>query len=144
MPNIKSAKKRVSVTERRHEENRYVKSTMATMVKKFRLACEQDAAKASEMLPDIISYIDSAASKGVIHQNTASRKVARLNLLLNKANATKKVEAKEAPAKKEPKTKTAPKAKAEPKVAPKAKAEKKEKVEKEEKPAKKTTKKTTK
>lgn len=101
MPNIKSAKKRVSVTERRHEENRYVKSTMATMVKKFRLACEQEPQKAEEMLNDIVSYIDSAASKGVIHQNTASRKVARLNLLLNKAKAEAKEPAKEeAPAKK--------------------------------------------
>ena len=85
MPNIKSAKKRVSVSERRKEENRYVKSTIATMVKKFRLACAQDATKAESMLNDIISYIDSAQSKGVIHKNTASRKVARLHLLLNKA-----------------------------------------------------------
>lgn len=85
MPNIKSAKKRVSVSERRHEENRYVKSTMATMVKKFRLACQNDVTMAENMLTDVVSYIDSAASKGVIHQNTASRKISRLNLLLNKA-----------------------------------------------------------
>ncbi len=85
MPNIKSAKKRVSVSERRKEENRYVKSTIATMVKKFRLACAQDVSKAEAMLKDIVSYIDSAESKGVIHKNTASRKVARLHLLLDKS-----------------------------------------------------------
>ena len=92
MPNIKSAKKRVSVGERRREENRYVKSTMATMIKKFRQTAEIDPAKAEKMLGDIVSYIDSASTKGVIHQNTASRKISRLNLLLNKAKASKKVE----------------------------------------------------
>lgn len=87
MPNIKSAKKRVSVIERRKQENRYVKSTMATMIKNFRAAVKVDTAKAEAMLKDVISYIDSAQTKGVIHKNNASRKVARLNTLLHKAKA---------------------------------------------------------
>ncbi len=87
MPNIKSAKKRVLVISRRREENRYVKSTMATMIKKFRVAVSTDVVKAEAMLRDIISYIDSAKSKGVIHANNASRKISRLNLMLNKAKA---------------------------------------------------------
>lgn len=87
MPNIKSAKKRVLVISRRREENRYVKSTMATMIKKFRVAVSTDVVKAEAMLRDIISYIDSAKSKGVIHVNNASRKISRLNLMLNKAKA---------------------------------------------------------
>lgn len=85
MPNIKSAKKRVSVIERRKQENRYVKSTMATMIKNFRATVKVDTAKAEAMLKDVISYIDSAQTKGVIHKNNASRKVARLNTLLFKA-----------------------------------------------------------
>ncbi len=85
MPNIKSAKKRVSVIARKKKENRYVKSTMATMIKNFRALVAVDAEKAEKLLSDIVSYIDSAKSKGVIHKNNASRKVARLNLLLNKA-----------------------------------------------------------
>ncbi len=96
MPNIKSAKKRVLVSARKKEENRYVKSTMATMIKNFRVAVAQDTSKAEAMLVDITSYIDSAKSKGVIHANTASRKIARLNLLLNKAKVAE-------PAKEEPK-----------------------------------------
>jgi small subunit ribosomal protein S20 len=91
MPNIKSAKKRVLVSDRKKEENRYVKSTMATMIKNFRVVVGQDVKKAEAMLVDITSYIDSAKSKGVIHANTASRKIARLNLLLNKAKATSEV-----------------------------------------------------
>lgn len=87
MPNIKSAKKRVSVLNRRREENRFVKSTMATMIKNFRSACNSDVKKAEGMLNELCSYIDSASSKGVIHAKTASRKIARLNLLLNKAKA---------------------------------------------------------
>ncbi len=91
MPNIKSAKKRVLVSDRKKEENRYVKSTMATMIKNFRVVVGQDVKKAEAMLVDITSYIDSAKSKGVIHANTASRKIARLNLLLNKAKETSEV-----------------------------------------------------
>ncbi|NCB48663.1 MAG: 30S ribosomal protein S20 [Clostridia bacterium] len=85
MPNIKSAKKRVSVIARRREENRYIKSTMSTMIKNFKAVVANDANKAGSMLNDIVSYINSAKSKGIIHQNNASRKVARLNIMLNKA-----------------------------------------------------------
>ena len=85
MPNIKSAKKRVSVIARRKQENRYVKSTMATMIKNFREAVKVDVAKAEAMLKDIVSYIDSAETKGVIHKNNASRKISRLNTMLYKA-----------------------------------------------------------
>jgi small subunit ribosomal protein S20 len=89
MPNIKSAKKRVSVIARRKEENKYVKSTMSTMIKNFRTVVSSDAKKAESLLDDIVSYINSAKSKGIIHKNNASRKVARLNILLNKAKSGK-------------------------------------------------------
>lgn len=84
MPNIKSAKKRVSIEARRRTENKYVKSTMATMIKKFRNLVMEDPEKAEKKLREITSYIDSAQSKGVIHKNTASRKISRLNILLHK------------------------------------------------------------
>ena len=87
MPNIKSSKKRVSVIARRREENRYIKSTMATMIKNFKVVVANDANKAESMLSDIVSYINSAKSKGIIHQNNASRKIARINIMLNKAKS---------------------------------------------------------
>ena len=118
MPNIKSAKKKVSVIARRRQENRYVKSTMATMIKNFREAVKTDVAKAEGMLKDIVSYIYSAESKGVIHKNNASRKISRLNTLLFKAKNPEPTVVAEDPA-----------------------VEAKEEV-KEEKPAKKTTRKT--
>ena len=124
MPNIKSAKKRVLVINRRREENRYVKSTMATMIKKFRATVNTDVVKAEGMLRDIISYIDSAKSKGVIHANNASRKVSRLNLMLNKAKANMPKETPVADTKVEKKTRTTKKT-AKEEVKEEAKEEKK-------------------
>lgn len=126
VPNIKSAKKRVTVIARRHEENAYVKATLATMIKKFRATVNAGELETAEkMLPEVTSYIYSAQTKGVIHKNTAARKVGRLNSMLFKAKlapATKveapaeevKVEVKEevkaeAPAKKTTTRKTATK-----------------------------------
>jgi len=95
MPNIKSAKKKVSVIERRKQENRYVKSTISTLIKNFKNTAKVDVAEAEKMLNNISSYIDSAVSKGVIHKNNASRKISRLNLFLSKVKTeqpTEKVE----------------------------------------------------
>ncbi len=86
MPNIKSAKKRVTVIARRKEENRFVKSTLATYIKNFRLLVTAgELEQAEKLLPQVVSYIDNAQTKGVIHKNTAARKVARLNVMLYKA-----------------------------------------------------------
>ena len=86
MANIKSAKKRVLTNDRQRGENHYIKATIATYVKQFRaLVSEGKLDEAQTKLTATISYIDSAASKGVIHNNTASRKVARLTALLDKA-----------------------------------------------------------
>ena len=86
MANIKSAKKRILTNDRQRDENRYIKATMATYVKQFRaLVSAGNLDEAQAKLTATISYIDSACSKGVIHSNTASRKVARLTTLLDKA-----------------------------------------------------------
>ena len=85
------------------------------------------------MLNEIISYIDSAKSKGVIHKNNASRKVSRLNLMLNKAklnSSTKQAEKVEEVAEpkqevKEEKKATRTKKEAEAKTETKKKASKK-------------------
>ena len=88
MANIKSAKKRINTNKREKNENRFVKSTLATMVKNFRkLLAEGNVKEAEAKLNDTVAYINSACSKGVIHKNNANRKVARLNLALNKAKA---------------------------------------------------------
>lgn len=89
MANIKSAKKRISTIQRRREENKYVKATISTLVKKFRkMLAEGKIEEAEKYSKEVYSYIDSACSKGVIHKNNASRKIGRLAEALYKAKAT--------------------------------------------------------
>lgn len=86
MPNIKSAKKRVLVSEKKNLQNRMVKSKMATLVKKVKtLVANGDIEGAEKFLPEVIAYIDSASTKGVIHKNTAARKVSNLTKFVNDA-----------------------------------------------------------
>lgn len=50
MPNIKSAKKRVKVSEKKNLRNRMVKSAVRTAVKKFEVALDADPANANVQL----------------------------------------------------------------------------------------------
>ena len=85
MANIKSAKKRINTLARKREENKLVKSSLRTQIKKFKKACEAKNIELAEaLLKDTISKIDAARSKGVLHKNNASNKVARLSSALYK------------------------------------------------------------
>ena len=80
MANIKSAKKRILVSETRAERNKAIRSKVKTFVKKVQAAVESgDKALAQEALKAAVSEIEKATSKGVYHDNTASRKVSRLS-----------------------------------------------------------------
>ena len=84
MANIKSAKKRILVTETRAARNKSIRSEVKTAIKKVEAAVaanDKDAAKAA--LTVAISTIESASSKGVYHKNNAGRKVSRLTKLVN-------------------------------------------------------------
>lgn len=84
MPNIKSAIKRVSVIETKTLKNNMIKSEYKTAVKKFEAAvAEGNKEKATEALKLATKKIDGACSKGVIKQNTASRKKSNLAKKLN-------------------------------------------------------------
>ncbi|MBR6328639.1 MAG: 30S ribosomal protein S20 [Lachnospiraceae bacterium] len=85
MANIKSAKKRILVTRTRYERNKAIRSGVKTSVKKVYAAIETgDKAAATEALQNAISTISKAASKGILHKSTASRKVSRLSIAVNK------------------------------------------------------------
>ena len=86
MPNIKSAIKRVKVTDKKNLRNRMVKSGVKTAVKKFEVALKEGAAPAGAQLGLTTSAIDKAVTKGVMHKNAANRKKARLAKALNKAS----------------------------------------------------------
>lgn len=84
MPNIKSAIKRVSVIETKTLKNNMIKSEYKTAVKKFETAvAEGDKEKAQAALKLATKKIDGACSKGIIKQNTASRKKSNLAKKLN-------------------------------------------------------------
>ena len=79
MPNIKSAKKRVLVTEKKTMQNKAVKSALKTQIKKFLTAVESgNKEEATKLYPETVSAIDAAASKGVIHKNNANNRKAKL------------------------------------------------------------------
>ncbi len=87
MANIKSAKKRILVSETKAERNKAIRSSVKTACKKVYAAIEagdKDAAKAAVI--NATSVIEKATSKGVYHANYASRKISRLNLAVNKMN----------------------------------------------------------
>ena len=79
MPNIKSAIKRVSVTERKTMPNKMVKSATKTALKKFNNDASVEAMTAAA------AAVDKAANKGVISKNAANRQKARMARVLNKA-----------------------------------------------------------
>ncbi len=85
MANIKSAKKRILVNRTKAERNKAIKSGVKTAVKKVNAAIETgDKTAAAEALVAATATIDKAATKGVYHKNTASRKVSRLAQAVNK------------------------------------------------------------
>jgi small subunit ribosomal protein S20 len=75
--NIKSQIKRNRQNERARQRNRMVRSEIHTRTKAAVAAAEQGEDSA-EKLQAAIRRIDSAASKGVLHKNTAARKKSRL------------------------------------------------------------------
>ena len=81
----KSVEKRDRENAKRRLRNRAAKSTVRTAVKKFNAAVAAgDKAAAKEALDLSVKLLDSAAGKGVIHQNTASRKKSRMTQAYNK------------------------------------------------------------
>jgi small subunit ribosomal protein S20 len=85
LANIKSAKKRVLVSQTKAERNKAIRSKVKTCIKKVETAVESgDKQAASEALTVAISEINKAASKGVYHKNNAARKVSRLTQAVNK------------------------------------------------------------
>ncbi len=77
MPNIKSQKDRVVQSQKEAMANKVVKSNLKTVIKKADAAIVSNAADKETVVKVAVSAIDSAKSKGVIHKNTAARKVSR-------------------------------------------------------------------
>lgn len=86
MPNIKSQKDRVIQSQKEAAHNKAIKTNLKTVVKKAAAAISAGDADKDAKVTAAIVTIDKAASKGVLHKNTASRKVSRLAKAASKAN----------------------------------------------------------
>lgn len=83
MPSHASAEKRVRQTARRTAVNKNRKSQVRSAVRKVEEALASgDAAAATAALKDAEPAIMRGVRKGVVHKNTAARKVSRLNARL--------------------------------------------------------------
>lgn len=81
MPQHKSAIKRVRQNEKRRKQNRQKRSRMRTLYKKVLDTTEKG--KAEEFMKEATSYIDKMTAKGLIHQNNAARKKAKMTKHVN-------------------------------------------------------------
>ena len=90
MANIKSAKKRIGVINKKTAANRRIKSSLKAVIKNFYKALDaKDFGTAKEKLVLAEKKLMQAASKGTISKNAASRKTSRLAKKLNAAKAAK-------------------------------------------------------
>lgn len=86
MANIKSAKKRIKVIDKKTARNRRIKAHLKAILKSFEAALAAGDLEAAEtQLKLAEKKLMQAASKGTIHKNAASRKVARITKRFNKA-----------------------------------------------------------
>lgn len=88
MATHRSAEKRHRQSERRRARNVSTKSHVKTRIKALIATVDaKDAQGAGEKLLTATKAIDKAASKGIIHKKTASRKISRLTRKVNALRA---------------------------------------------------------
>ena len=78
LANIKSAKKRINVIEKKTLRNKMIKYKVEAAI------AAGDKVAAQQALLVATSEINKAASKGIYHKNNAARKVSRLAVAVNK------------------------------------------------------------
>jgi small subunit ribosomal protein S20 len=85
LPNIKSAIKRVRVSNKKATNNTVKKSTLKSTVKKCKEGIAKNDTAAPESLKNACVALDKAASDNLIHKNTAARRKSRLTKAYNAA-----------------------------------------------------------
>lgn len=79
----KSAEKRARQEKKRRVRNIAIKSAAKTSVKSVLKAVDEKSENAAEILKATAATLKKAAAKGIIHKNTASRKISRLTKKVN-------------------------------------------------------------
>ncbi len=88
MPNTKSAKKDLLVHERNRLRNQSVRSRIKTLRQKAIKAVVANGIAGETAVKLALKELDTAATKGMIHKNTAARRKSRLMKKLNAAKAS--------------------------------------------------------
>jgi small subunit ribosomal protein S20 len=84
LANHKSAIKRARQSQEQRVRNRSRKTRMKNVIRDLDEAIAgKSPEKAAEQLKKAVSVIAKTASKGVVHKNTASRKISRLTRAVN-------------------------------------------------------------
>ena len=90
MANHESTKKDIRRNAKRRERNRQAITTMRTLARKVEEAVSAGKPEeAKEALMRVVPFIDHAVNRGILHRNTASRKISRLTIKVNGAPAAK-------------------------------------------------------
>lgn len=76
MANHQSARKRIRSSETKHLRNRYQWKSCKTAIKKLKL--EKDKEKAKTLFNDVVSMVDKAARRHLIHRNKAAHTKSQL------------------------------------------------------------------
>ena len=85
MPNIKSAKKRVLVSQAKAAQNKAERSALRTHIKKFDAAvAEGNRSEADIAYKVAVKAVDKAVAKGLLHRNNAANKKSKMTIKLSK------------------------------------------------------------
>jgi len=84
LANHESTKKDIRRNTKRRERNRQAITTMRTLARKVEEAVTAGKPEeAKEALMRVVPFIDHAENRGILHRNTASRKISRLTIKVN-------------------------------------------------------------
>lgn len=84
MANIKSAKKRVLVIEKKTLLNKVANTKLKNVIKKFDAAVASgDKAAAEVAYKEAVKRVDQAAARGILHKNAAAHKKSQFTKALN-------------------------------------------------------------
>ena len=87
MPNIKSAKKRVKVSQAKALQNKMHRTALKTEMKKYDAALASgDMEAAQAAYKAAVKKVDQAAAYGIIHKNAAAHKKSQFTKKLNAMN----------------------------------------------------------
>ncbi|MFH1655766.1 MAG: 30S ribosomal protein S20 [Candidatus Omnitrophota bacterium] len=83
MPQRKSGIKRLRVDKKKHLRNLKLKNALKKTIKQFHSLIDAKKAKeAKDSFAKLVSKLDKAAARGIIHKNHASRKKSQFSRLL--------------------------------------------------------------